>query len=202
MALRSGNRDHAIDRAAPADFYHIAQRVGIGRFADHAIIDNLALILKPAQHFARAVNARAFFIAGNQQRNRAFWCALRVQMGGNRGDKSGNRALHIGRAAPPKALLANFTGKRVDLPIGFRAHRHHIGVTGKANMRAFMAKARIKIIDPLRAVFFKRQARAGKAQIRQRALKHIQRPCVGRCDRRAANKIGGKLDGVERHQLS
>ena len=165
MALRAGHRDHPIDRAAATDFYHITQHVGIGRLTDQTIINNFALFLKPAQHFARAVNARAFFIAGDEKRNRAADITLRLLMRRHGGDKSRNRAFHIGRTTSPKGLLTNVTGKRVCLPIICIAHRHDICVTGKTNMRAVTAAPRIEIINRFRAVFLERQARADKAEI-------------------------------------
>ena len=69
MALCAADSHNAVYRPAPPDFNHIAQRVGICRLTNHTIINNLALLLQPAEHFARAVNAGAFFIAGNQQRD-------------------------------------------------------------------------------------------------------------------------------------
>ena len=165
MALRAGHRDHPIDRAATTDFYHIAQYVRIGRFADQTVINNFALLLKPAKHFARAVNARAFFVAGDEKGNRAADISLRLLMRRHGGDKSRNRAFHIGRASSPKGLLANVTGKRVCLPIICIADRHDICVTGKTNMWAVTAAPRIEIINRFRAVFLERQARADKAEI-------------------------------------
>ena len=197
MALRADDTHHTIYRAAPTDFYHIAQHIRIGRFANQTIINNFALRFQPAKHFARAVNAGAFFIAGDEKRNRAADFLIGGAISGDSGGKGGNRAFHISRAASPKGLFANFTGKRVVLPIIGIADRHDISVTGKANMRAFAAQSCIKIINRFRAVFLKGQARASKTEARQRFLQQVERARLGRGYRRTANKLRCKFYRVD-----
>ncbi|MNL74839.1 hypothetical protein D3C87_2005400 [compost metagenome] len=58
----------ARDRATPADLDHVAEPVGIGRFADQAGIPALAPVRRPFQQFDGPVDRRAFLVAGNQQR--------------------------------------------------------------------------------------------------------------------------------------
>ena len=72
-------------------------------------------------------------------------------------------------------------------------------MSGKAQIRRAFTEACIKIVDRRRARLFKGQARAGKAQAFERALQHVERASIGWRDGRAADQIGGKLDGIEGH---
>ena len=56
---------------------------------------------QPVEHFARAVNGGAFFVAGDQQTDRAFTAMTRLKMGADGTDKGGNGAFHVRRTAPP-----------------------------------------------------------------------------------------------------
>ena len=90
-------------------------------------------------------------------------------------------------------------GKGVDLPVALRSNGHNICMAGKTEIRCSVAQPRIKIVDWRCAVFFKGQARAGKAQSFQRALQHVERAGIFRGDGRAPDEVGGKLDGIEGH---
>src|SRR5208283_5668997 len=76
MPLLAAREDMAIERTAPADFHHVAERVDIGGFADDAVIETLAPLPRPVEQFHRAVDRWAFLVAGDEEGNRALRDAM------------------------------------------------------------------------------------------------------------------------------
>src|SRR5204863_4762913 len=101
MTLHAADREAPRHAAAAADLDHVAELGRRGRLADDAVVERLAARLQPLQHFFCAVDRNPFFIAGDQETDRAWklWTARRDKALG-RGDKGGDRALHVDRAAP------------------------------------------------------------------------------------------------------
>ena len=79
MALLALDGDPARERAAPADLDHVAHGVGIGRFAEDAMVEALAARLGPVEQLHRAVDGRAFLVAGDQEGDRALASGFRAR---------------------------------------------------------------------------------------------------------------------------
>lgn len=103
-------------------------------------------------------------------------------------------AFHVRRTAPPKLARHLITGKRPALPCRFVAGRHHIQMTGKAQMRMSLADTRIKIGDIRRAVVRKSQTMTAKTGSGQNAFGQIERLLRIRRDTGAANQLLRKPD--------
>ena len=71
MPLLAARENLAVERAATADFHHVAERVDIGGFADDAVIETLAPLPRPVEQLRRAVDRGAFLVAGDEEGNRA-----------------------------------------------------------------------------------------------------------------------------------
>ena len=67
MPLLSVHCDDEGERAPPPDFDGVAQRVHAGRFADQAMVGNMAVRLHPLQHLHRAVDGGAFLVIGDEE---------------------------------------------------------------------------------------------------------------------------------------
>ena len=72
-------------------------------------------------------------------------------------------------------------------PGGLIADRHHIGMSGKSQMRATIADAGEQIVDTVRSLT-KGKPRAGKAKRRQLSLEKVERAAFQRCHRRTADQ--------------
>ena len=69
MTLSAMHNKPTRERATPPDLDHIAQMLWIGGLTQNAMIKPLALRMRPFEQFHRAVNRRAFFIAGEKKSN-------------------------------------------------------------------------------------------------------------------------------------
>ncbi len=67
MALLAQRGHFEVHRATPADLGHIAQLLLVGRLADHAGVDRFPAFGQGFQHLDRAVDARTFLVASDQQ---------------------------------------------------------------------------------------------------------------------------------------
>ena len=157
---------------------HVAERVGIGRLADHAVVDRLALRRQPAEHLDRPVDGVAFLVARDQQADRAGRRALMsVQEPLGRRDEGGDGPLHVGGAAAEQLAVLDRRGVGVDRPALARAFRHDIGVPCEAEVRGLLAEPRIEVVDPLVALA-ERQPRALEVEPFERPLQHVERARV------------------------
>ena len=71
MTLAAFGNKRAVERATPADLDHIAKRIAARRLADDAMIEALALLIGPTQELFRAIDGRAFLVAGDEKADRA-----------------------------------------------------------------------------------------------------------------------------------
>ena len=141
VALDAAHRELARQRAAAAVLDHVAELLDRGRLADDAGVQPLAACLQPLHQAHRAVHRRAFFVAGDQQRDgaRVFGVRGDETFGGHR--EGGDRTLHVGGAAAVELAVAHAGHKRVAGPALQRAGGHHVGVAGKGQRRAGPAAA-------------------------------------------------------------
>ena len=129
--------DHlGVDIAAPADLDLVAHRLGAGRLADQAGVQRLAARLHPVQHLDRAVDADRLLVAGDQERERAaLQAAVGLEVVERGRDEAGDAALHVGGAAPVEHAVGDLAAERRARPRALLAHRHHVGMAGKAQVR-------------------------------------------------------------------
>src|SRR5215469_4873293 len=129
MALAAGDDQGAVERTAASDLDRVANDFEIARFAENAMIEALAAVTRPLEKLDRAVDRNALLIAGDEERDRAFrFAAVRFQIVKRGGDKAGNAALHVDRAAAIQALLGNHLGKWRMRPRAFVTRRDDVGV--------------------------------------------------------------------------
>src|SRR4030088_2423356 len=107
VALDATDLKQAVRGAAAAYLDAVAEGFDIARLAEHAMVEFLAARRRPLQQLYGAVDGNIFLVAGDQERDRAFWFAV---MGGeivqHGRDAAGDAALHVhGAAAVQKAVL-------------------------------------------------------------------------------------------------
>ena len=71
MALGSHDSQMTVEAAAPSNFYGLAQIFGVGGLAHQTGIQRFTAILHPVEDFCRAIDGRAFLVAGDEQAYRA-----------------------------------------------------------------------------------------------------------------------------------
>ncbi len=143
MALRAEHFYRCVQAAAPPDLDHLAQKAGICRLAHQTKIRDLTVFRHPLQDTDGAVQGRPLLVAGDQQADRAAR-RPRLQMGGGGGGKGGDRTLHVAGAAPIENAVFDHPRKWFVRPGA--AGGHHVGMAGKAEMRAFSADTGEEII--------------------------------------------------------
>src|ERR1019366_9893847 len=107
MALPSLDDERPVERAAPPNLDRVAERVSACRFADDAMVEALAFFIGPAQKFFRAIDRRAFLVAGDEKTDRALVRSMLRGISAGGGGKGGNASLHVGRAAPPDRAIGH-----------------------------------------------------------------------------------------------
>ena len=200
MALLAGDDQMAVERAAPADLDGVAERIHIARFAEDAVVEFFAALGGPLQQLGRAVDRNAFLVAGDQKRDRAFWlAAIGREVIEHGGERAGDAALHVHRAAAVKLVAGDLAGKRRMRPGLLVAGRHHVGVAGEHQVRRRRADAGVEIFHVVGARLVKRHAMYGEAGGLQCAFEKRQRAAFRRRHRPAAQQIAGNGDGVGGH---
>ncbi len=192
MALHAAYGQLGAEGATTAVLDHVTDQGGARRLADDAPVQTLLARRQALDHGFGAVVRRAFFVAGDQERDLAL--VIRVV-----GDKAfgghghgGEAAFHVRRAtAAEHAVFVDHCVERLDLPGGHRAGRYDVGVTGEAQHRAVVfAVGGPEVIHILDAHRLERKT--GIAQ----ALHHLLL-AIG-VDRRhggAADQVDGELKG-------
>ena len=122
---------------------------------------------------ARAVNGRAFFVAGDNQADRTRFRRNVVQ----RRDEGGDAAFHIDRAAPVQKVAAYFRHEGLAAPA--LAGRNDIDVAGKGEMATFAFADSKQILDrsAMRRVdvaFARNEALDSKTKRHQHGLNRIE----------------------------
>jgi hypothetical protein len=130
----------------------------------------------PFEKLHRAVDGDAFFVAGDEKRDRALrLSAGRAEMVEDRRSRASDAALHVDGATAIKHAIDHFAGKRRMVPCRIIAGRDHIGVASKDEMRRTRTDPGIKILDRYRARLGERDAMHGKTG----ALEHAFE--IGKC---------------------
>ena len=81
----------------------------------------------------RAVDRGAFFVAGDEEADRARERALGDEAQGG-GDRGGDAALHVAGAAAPELAIGDLGRERVEPPERLVARRDNIGVAGEGEI--------------------------------------------------------------------
>src|SRR3984893_11436227 len=148
VALETIDIERAGQRAAAADLDAIAELFEIGGLAEHAVVEFLAARRRPLQQLDGAVDGDVFLVAGDQERDRAFWlaavCGKIVQ---HRRDAAGNAALHVDSAAAVEKAVPDLARERTMAPGALVARRHHVGMSGEGYVRSGAADAGIEVVD-------------------------------------------------------
>ena len=190
MALRARDGNPHVHRTATADFHHVAQAVDAGRFADEAIIRDAIACLHMGDQCPCAVDGRPFFVARDDQADRA--CILGDVM--QRSNKGGDAALHIDSAASMQQIALNLWHKRVASPA--IAGRHDIDVTSKRKVLSACRTNGEQIFNRramcgVGIVFARNKAFDGKAQRNKHIFKRVKNRASGRCDAFASDQSLG-----------
>ena len=98
----------------------------------------------PIEELDGAVDRDAFLVAGDQQRDRAFFglAAIRGEMIERRGDEAGDAAFHIDGAAAVQHVARDFAGKR---------RMRHVSSSPGGTTSVWPAKTRLGFAVPMRA---------------------------------------------------
>ena len=146
VALLADEPEPSRQRAAAAVLDRVAERRDAGGLAEHAMVDALAARPQQLDEADRAVDRRAFLVAGQKESDRAFAGARRRKAQGG-GERGGDAALHVGRAAPPQLALGDFRAERVMAPARNVAGRHDVGVAGEGEARRGGPEAGVEVLD-------------------------------------------------------
>ena len=203
MALAARDNQRAVERTAAAGLDGVAEHRDIARLAQDAVIENLTTLGRPFQQLYRAVDRDAFLVAGDEQRERAFFrlAAVGGKMLERSGDETSDAALHIDCAAPIKRVARDVTAERRMPPCRLVARRHHVGVPGEHQIRPCVADAGIKVVDRRGAGLGEGGTMHGKSRLRECLLQISERPALCRRHRPAADEIAGNRDGIGAHGL-
>ncbi len=204
VALTALNDDGGGEAAAPADLDLVAEGLATRRLTDDRRGELLAGGGGPRQKLGRAVDRRAFFVAGDQEGDAAaeiYAAPLNKPCGG--ADHCSDAALHVGGAASVKHAIGGFGGKRSMRPVGFVARRHDVDVAGKGEMSGPAAGGGKQVFDVRRAGVVKNRPVDGKARRGKCPLDDIQRPADIRRDAPGTHQRGEKGGGIGcRHAAS
>src|SRR3546814_6418043 len=115
----------------------------------------------------------AFLVAGDQQRDRPMRTPA-SQVLADGGDEGGNGALHVDGTAAVKRAVTDLAGEGVDAPGGGIADRHHVGMTGVAEVRSFIAEPGVEVVHPRTVVLGEGKAATGEGEAGQHRLQNIE----------------------------
>lgn len=112
MALLAVDGQQPGERTATANLDRIAKRLRVGGLAEHAVVDPFTTRLQPFNHFHRAVDVQALFIAGNQERDASL---VRHTVPNGCGKGGSQPAFHVDRPTPVEHAIGDFSRER---PVG------------------------------------------------------------------------------------
>src|SRR5262249_56746326 len=121
-----------------------------GRLADQRRIEMIAAIASPLDQLDRAVEPRAFLVAGDEQRQRAAWFPG-AEKNERSGDEAGDAALHVDGSPPIERAAVDDAFEGWMQPACLVTGRHHVGMTGEDEVRLAGAYRCEEILDIRRA---------------------------------------------------
>src|SRR5262245_4502153 len=152
---------------------------------------------RPFEKLHRSVHRDAFLVTRDHERDRSFWppavCGDVIE---RRGQRTGDRPLHVNGAAAVERAVGDLAGKRRVRPFRLVTWRHHIDVAGESKVRACRADARIEVFNGHGPGLCERNAMHSKSCRFEHAFDHAERAGFRRCHRRAAQEIAGEGGGI------
>ena len=133
MALAAVDCEPSIQRAAPAVLDRVAERADACRLADDAMVEKLTPRQRPVEELDRAVDRRAFLVAGDEKAERSGKRPLGDEAQGG-GHSGGDAAFHVARAAAPELAVGDLGRERIEPPAFNIAGRHDVGVAGEGEI--------------------------------------------------------------------
>src|SRR6185312_270318 len=112
------------------------------------------------------------------------------------GDAAGDAALHVDRTAAMEKAVLHLAGEGAVAPRALVARGHHVGMSGKGEMRRGAAESRIEVVDIRSASFRERDAVRLKTLGLEQVFQHVKRAGVGRRYGRAADEGLGNREGI------
>ena len=131
VPLDAAHGEPAAERAAPAVLDHVAGLFDRGGHAHDAVVDPLAPRAQLFDHHLGAIHRRAFFIAGQQERQRDPGLGRGRQEFLDRHDKGRDRGFHVAGAAAVELAILVGGHERIAAPLGHRAGGNHVGMACK-----------------------------------------------------------------------
>ena len=125
----------AVQGATAAVLDDVAHLVRTRRLADQAPVHFLVSGFQGFHHLYRAILGRAFFVAGDQQRDRAPVVRVVRHKAFAGGYEGGQAAFHIRSAPAVQVTVFDHRLKWRVGPVLLRASRNHIGMAGKGQHR-------------------------------------------------------------------
>src|SRR3981081_4062419 len=114
----------------------------------------------------------------------------------HRRDAAGNAALHVDGATAVEKAVLDLARERPMAPGSLAARRHHVGMSGKGDMRTAVANAGIEVVDIGGAGFAKADAMHLEAGAFEDIFQYAKRTGIGRGYRGAADEIAGDGKGI------
>ena len=123
---------------------------------------------------------------------------LAAEMIEHGGERAGDAALHVDRAAAIELAAGDRAGERRMLPRRLVARRHHVGMAGEHQMGRGGADAGVEILHVVGARLAEGHAVHGEAGGLEHAFEKGERAAFLRRDGTAAQQIAGDGDGDRR----
>src|SRR5664280_863727 len=141
MPLHADDAELAGEGASPAVLDHVAEADHRGRLADDAVVERRPLRDEPVADTCRAIDRRAFLVAGDEKADAAAVIGRRPDelFGGD--DHRRDRALHVGGAAAVELAITLGRHEGIAGPGRERAGRNDVGVAGEDEPLAVRALA-------------------------------------------------------------
>src|SRR5260221_8867544 len=112
------------------------------------MVEGFSPLGRPFEELHRSVHRDTFLITRDQERDRSFRPpALCGEVIERRGQRTGDRPLHINGAATVERAVGDLAGKRRMRPFCLLARGHHIDVARESEVRTYRADARIEAFD-------------------------------------------------------
>ena len=140
-------------------------------------------------HALRAVDRRAFLVAGDEEGDRARVIGVRADEFLGRRDHRGEPALHVGSSAAVEQAVADRRREGIAAPLFERTCRDDVGVAREAEERSPAAAARPEILDVAKAQWLDHEA-----ERRQALRHHWLAALVGRRHRSACDQIPSQFN--------
>ena len=147
VALFAVDGHGGAQRPAPPHPQGVAELFRAGWLSHHAPVDRFVAGAQRVHHAAGAVPRRAFFVAGDEKRQRAAVFGVfagKVDAGADHGRDAG---FHVGGAPALEPAVIEFRLERIVVPVFQRPRGHHVGVAGEAQHRRIAAVPRPQVGD-------------------------------------------------------